>query len=831
MLIKTFCDNNTNPIGITEPIFSWKVSNCEDKKQTAYQIIVQDANNNIVWGSGKVNTDKSVYVKYKGNPLKENTKYFWYVTVFTENHCITSEKAYFITGIYDITSLKWIAPAKDINSPFVYKEFYINDVHEYATVNVCGLGFFELYINGKKVSEDLMNPVRTDYDKVEYKNLKYPYENITQKSIQYLTYEVSDYLKKGKNTVVVWLGNGWYRQNERNIEGIFDYGEELKMFFRLTNGKEIIESGEDWLCTESPIVCDNLFYGEVYDSRIGFSTANAKPVHIADTPVGRIVPQLCPGERSLETYIPLSLENNVFDAKMCMTGFAEITFNGKLGDKVQIIYAEDLDENGELDFTSTVGYEDADKDQIQKDVYILSGKGEETYAPRFVWHAFRYFKICIPDGVEIKEVKVHYVCTDLKQRASFECSEKLLNDFHKICLNTGLSNLHGCVPMDCPHRERLGYTGDGELSSLSMMYNFDAYHMYSKWIDDILDSQNQKTGFVPHTAPFNGGGGGPAWGSSVAVVPWNMYMQYGDKGILKKCKTAIKKWIKYLSTRTENGIVTHEEGGSWCLGDWCMPSKYPWSEPHLDEIKIPSELVNTIYYIYCMEIYCRLLDVLGEEPDKQIEDEIVKSSNAINDMYLNGEYADGEQGCNIFPLFVDIVPEEQKNSILDKLIERIENNDFCFDTGISGTKFLLMVLDRYERNDIAIKMLLNTDYPSFGNMLKNGATSLWETWEGNGSKNHTAFLSADSWLFYGLAGIKPKGGYKEFSIKPFFAEELDNLDVKLECEYGEIALNWKRCNEGIDVNIKIPFYTTAHINLKGERFDLNAGTYNYHIGG
>lgn len=831
MIIKTFCCGNKNPVGVIEPVFSWKVYNCKDKKQIAYQIVVQSVNEDVAWDSGKVNTDTSVYIKYDGRQLKENTKYLWRVTVFTNNHCVTSESSYFIIGMFDTSSLKWVAPQKNINSPFVYKEIELNNLHEYATVNVCGLGFFELYINGKKVSKDLMSPVRTDYDAVEYKNLKYPYANVSKKSVQYLTYEVSKYLQKGKNTLVVWLGNGWYRQDGRTIEGIFDYGEELKMFLRLTNGKDVIECGEDWLCTESPIVYDNLFYGEVYDSRIEFSTDNAKAVHITDAPDGRIVPQLCPPEKTIASYTPVSLNNCVYDAKICMTGFAEITFSGKTGDKVEIYYAEDLNEEGTLDFKSTVGYEEADKNQIQKDVYILCGKGEEIYCPRFVWHAFRYFKVCAPDGVEISKVKVHYVCTDLKQRTRFECSDKLLNDIHKLSLNTELSNLHGCVPMDCPHRERLGYTGDGQLSSLSMMYNFDAYQMYSKWIDDILSAQNQKTGFVPHTAPFNGGGGGPAWGSSVAIVPWNLFTQYGDIEILKKSKIAIKKWIEYLSERTENGILVREESGSWCLGDWCMPSKYPWSEPHLDEIKIPSELVNTIYYIYCMNIYSKILDVLGEQPDEQVACEISKAKNAVNDMYLDDDYAGGEQGCNVFPLFVGIVPKDKEFSVFDKLITRIAENDFCFDTGISGTCFLLHVLDRYGRNDIAIKMLLNTEYPSFGNMIKNGATALWETWEGNGSKNHTAFSSADSWLFYGLAGIKPKAGYEEFSIKPFFAEELDHLNVQLECEYGAIILKWQRCNGGIDVEIHIPFNTLAHIDLEGDCFDLESGTYKYYIGG
>lgn len=832
MTIKTFCCNCINPIGVTEPVFSWKISNCDDKKQIAYQITVCELAGECVWNSGKVNNDDSAYIKYGGSPLKENTKYCWQVTIFTQNYRMISEEAYFVTGLFDTESLQWISADSEMNSPLIYKEFDLNNVHEYSTVNVCGLGFFELYINGKKVSEDLMNPVRTDYDAVEYKNLKYPYENITQKSVQYLNYEVSKYLKKGKNNVAVWLGNGWYRQRDRIVEGTFDYGEELKMFFKLTNGHEIIKSDGSWLCAESPIVYDNLFYGEVYDARIKNPRyADGSPVHIVSSPVGKLVPQLCSPERIVETLVPRFLESNIYDSGLCLSGFAEIICSGNAGDKVDIYYAEEKDSNDDLDFSSTTGYEKSDKNQIQKDTYILNGSGKETYVPRFVWHSFRYLKLSFPESVKIKKVKVHRVHSDLKQRTKFKCSNDLLNEFHSISLNTCLSNVHGCVPMDCAHRERLGYTGDGQLSSLSMMYNLDAYHLYNKWINDILDAQNQKNGFVPHTAPFNGGGGGPAWGSSIAVVPWNMYMQYGDTEILKKCKNRIRKWIEYLSDKKENGLVTHEENGSWCLGDWCMPSKYPWSEPHIDEIKIPSELVNTIYYIYCIDIYCKILNVLNEEIDQYIINEREEAVNAVNDTFLCEEYVSGEQGCNVFPLFAGIVPAKREYSVLEKMIRRIEENSFCFDTGISGTRFLFIVLDMYGRNDIALKMLLNTKYPSYGNMIEKGATALWETWEGNGAKNHTAFLSADSWLFYGLAGIKPNGGYKEFFIKPFFTEKLDNLDVKLECEYGEIALNWERCNKGIEVNIKIPFNTTAHIDLNGDCFDLESGTYKYHIGG
>ncbi len=815
------CTITTKCLNDAIPVFSWVLKNSEDKKQVSYHITVSTTNGDVIWDSKTVYSDNSTHVEYGGEKLKENTKYFWKVVVTTEENVYESDTSYFITGLYDFSTLKWITADKDINSPIITREFDLEDIHDYATLNICGLGFFEVYINGKKVSDELMSPVRTDYSDVTYSNLKYPYESTTRKNAKYLNYEVSKYLQKGKNEISVWLGNGWYRQNGRTVEGIFDYGDELKMFFRLTNGSQIIESDESCFYMDSPIVYDNIFYGEIYDSRI---MGTKMPVKITSAPTDNIEPQLCPPERILNTFTP-TLNNGVYDSKICLTGFVEISCTGNAGDKVEILFSEDIDKSGNLDFTSTTGYEEADENQIQKDVFILSGIGKETYKPRFVWHAFRYFTISAPESVAIETVKVHYVCTDLPRRTTFKSSNELLNQVHEISLNTQLTNTHGCVPMDCPHRERLGYTGDGQLSSISVMYNFDAEQMYTKWITDIINAQNPETGFVPHTAPFYGGGGGPAWGSAIAVVPWNMYMQYGNKEIIKKAAPHIKLWIEYLTGKREKGLVTCEEPGSWCLGDWCMPSKYPWSEPHLDEIKIPPMLVNTVYYIYCIDIYCKISSILNMEVEPWIIEERLSSISAVNNLLKDGLYVTGEQGSNLFPLFVDIVPKEAEEKVLEKAIESIVKNNYRFETGISGTKFVLGVLDKFNRNDVALKMMLNSEYPSFGNMLKNGATSLWETWEGNCSRNHTAFSSADSWLFYGLSGIKPTGGYREFTLKPYFAKELTYLETSIETEYGTISLNWHRNPKNIEVEIKVPFNTTAHVDLNGKCFDLTAGIY------
>ena len=826
------------------PVFSWILEDCTDQKQIAYNITVSSTDGDVVWSSGTVSSDHSTWVRYEGAPLKENTKYLWKVTITTLKTQYTSEEACFITALQHFDDLIWISPAPDINAPMIHKEFELDQVYDYAVLNLCGLGYFEVYLNGRKVSDELMNPVRTDYDEVEYRGIVTTYTGTTRKTLKYLSYEVSEYLKAGKNKITVWLGNGWYRQNgrTRTVEGEFHYGDVLKMFFQLVNGSEVILSDEDCYCTESPIVYDNIFYGEIFDAKKACDTSY--PVSLTEAPTGTPALQLCPPERIRQTYIPSVVKDSskenvhnsekaqdaekkiVYDAGICLTGFAEITCSGTAGDEICISYAEDLDENGSLNYTSTVGYVESDKDQIQSDKFILSGQGDETYAPRFVWHAFRYFQISAPAHVVIKDVKVHYVCTDVAPRTRFECSNELLNQIHQMSLNTQLTNTHGCMPMDCPHRERLGYTGDGQLSSLSVMSNFHAHGMYTKWVNDIFDAQDLENGFVPHTAPYHGGGGGPGWGSAVAIVPWNMYQQYGDTQILQKARPHIRKWLEYLNSRRENGFVTHEQpGGDWCLGDWCMPSPYPWSDPFLHDIRIPSILVNTVYFIHCADIYQKISKMFGLEVEPWITKERSISVDAVNTLLKENNYAGGEQGSNLFPLYVDIVPKEQEMQVLENTIRRIAKNNYRFETGLSGTCFTFRVLDRYDRNDVALKMMLGTEYPSFGNMIKNGATSLWETWEGNGSKNHTAFSSADAWFTFGLAGIKPQGGYKEFTLKPYFAPELSHLSMSLDSEYGEISLNWKRTLEGIEVEFKVPFNTVAHVDLNGRCFDAKAGTY------
>ncbi|MBQ7960334.1 MAG: family 78 glycoside hydrolase catalytic domain [Clostridia bacterium] len=834
MKIYIKCCDAVNPVGVIVPTFTWKVTECHGLMQRAYEIWIYGEE--YSWHSGKVESDQSVRVCCDCSKLESNRKYYWKVKIYTNQGELESEAGWFITGLIDEADLKWITADSAISSPLLRKEFKLDAVPEYAVANVCGLGFFELYINGKKVSDDIMQPVRSDYDEVTYRNIHNAYDGSTRKSVYYLSYEVSRYLTQGRNTIVLWLGNGWYREKARaTIRGDFDYGNQLKAFLRLSAGNVLIETDETWQYCESPIVHNNFFSGEIYDAtkenpdffESGYECSNYAAA--VSAPKAKLISQLCPGERVIESVKAKRIKADIYDVGEVVSGFVKLRLKGLRGERVEIFYAEDFD-GEKLDYTSTVGYVEDDINQIQKDVYILDDSEVQTYTPRFVWHTYRYIYIRYTENVEILGVDSLFVCTDMPKRARFKCSDDNINAIYKMYQNTALSNMHGCTPLDCPHRERLPYTGDGQLSANAAMYNFDAYQAYRKWIADINDSQSTETGFVPYTAPFSGGCGGHAWGSAVVTVPWHFYLQYGDKDFLKESVSHIERWILYLKEhKDEDGLISRHVEGSWSLGDWVMPSEYQWSDPKPEAIKIPPELVNTVYYVYCIKLFIKMCAELSIEVQPWLDIEMKESLGALADKYVYNSGVFDEQEADAYLLFANVVTGEKANEVLSSLIEKIKNRGYTFNSGMVGTELLFKVLDGADRNDVALNMLMATEYPSIGYMLKNGATTLWETWEGTGARSHNAFSSIGAWYIYGLAGIKPDGGYKTFTLKPCFAENLSYVDVSLDSEYGEIGVCWNRVDKKICLDVKVPFNTTAKLITDGKPVELKCGEYRYEI--
>ena len=543
---KLLCENLVKPLGIdnTNPRFSWIFSSeSRSTNQTAYRVIVSSSkeklknNNTDIWDSGKVETDESTNINYSGQKLKSNKRYWWKVKCRDNQNNWTSysKPTWFETGLLKSSDWKgsWIGTGNDnkISAPLLRNVFTLDKEVAEARLYISGLGYYELYLNGKKVGDHVLDPVWTDYGPREMNDLNYPINDKMSHRVKYVKYNVTNLLNYNKNALGVILGNGWYNQRQRLAEGKFWYGYPrmiLQLQIKYEDGSvEIIKSDENWKVSASPIIYNNIYTGEIYDARReidgwhnkNFDCSDWKQAQVMEPPGGKMVSQLCPPDRKINKLKPDKVINPehgvyIFDLGQNISGWIKMQVKGAAGTKVQLRYAEEITENGYLDFSSAGG-----QGQIQQDSYILKGEGEETYEPRFTWHGFRYVEVTgypgTPSCDDITGILVH---SDVEETGEFECSQEMFNEIFNLYKWAQKTNFQGGVPSDCPHRERLGYTGDGQLTAEASIYSFDMVNFYRKWIDDIADCQGEESGHVQHTAPFAGGGGGPgAWGCAYSL--------------------------------------------------------------------------------------------------------------------------------------------------------------------------------------------------------------------------------------------------------------------------------------------------------------------------
>ncbi|WP_212973308.1 family 78 glycoside hydrolase catalytic domain [Bacillus sp. J14TS2] len=819
------------------PRFSWEfiaIGRCQ--QQSAYQLIVADdeasatMGNGQQWDSGKIISSDTLQIEYAGKPLVSGRRYYWTVRCWNQDDERGEAEAgsFFEMGILDTSewTAQWIGSEEEVAAPLFRKQFRAEKMIKQATVYVSGLGYYELYLNGRKIGDHVLVPNWTDYDNRQIEGLLYPFDDQTSKRVNYIQYSVTEDLIQGENSVGLMLGNGFYNQVERTVEGKMSYSSPkliLQLAIQYEDGtEECVQSDESWTCSSGPIVFNNVFYGEIYDARfeqpgwadIGFDDSAWDNARIVPAPTGRLVSQLSPPDKIIDMIAPISRtclkpDVYVFDFGQNISGWVRIRMQGVVGQHVTLRFAEEIGETGELDMTSSGGEE-----QVQSDVYIMKGEDSELYEPRFVWHAFRYVEVSGYPGIpKIKDLDGVVVHAAVDSAGGFNCSDPILNGVQTAYRWSQLTNLHGGVPSDCPHRERLGYTGDGHLSAEAAMYNFDMASFYTKWIEDISDSQNQMTGFVPHTAPFNGGGGGVAWGSAYVIMPWLMYRIYGDRRILIKHYEGMKRWVKYLSTRNEGGhLVRFEEPDSWFLGDWCIPG----------EIELPPILVNNFYYAYINRIMAQVAEVLGLMEDHKLFSalfsDICRSFNEEFFDYDRACYSIGRQGADIFPLVLDCVPDGYVDRVWEHVLQHYQEElDEHLDTGIFGTSFLFELLSERGETDMALRMVLKRDYPGYGYMIENGATTLWESWEGVGSHNHPMFGSVSAWFYKYLAGIVPHPESVAFDrvvLKPFMVKSLDYATASVHTIRGTYVIRWSKENDDYwEVDAIIPANCRANIHF------------------
>lgn len=449
----------------------------------------------------------------------------------------------------------------------------------------------------------------------------------------------------------------------------------------------------------------------------------------------------------------------------------------------------------------------------QEDMYILRGGQEEKWEPKFTWHAFKKVEVIATQGVEISKqsIRVKSIYTDIRNTGSFECSNQLFNNICRAYNRTMQANFKGIISSD-PHRERLAYTGDGQIITESLLYSYDMTCFLKKFISDISDARNKNTGYVPHTAPFGGGGGGPAWGSAYVIIPWNYFCHYGDTTLLEEHYCGMKHWVEYLNTRTDDkGIVVREEPNGWCLGEW--------STPH-NVIEIPASLVNTAYFYHVTCIMANIANILNKKDDENelriLARTIKRNFNIAFYNEVTHHYWEGKQGADVFALAFGLVPESDRKKVFAALLEHLEKINYHFDTGILATPLLLKVLTENGRADLAYRVMNQRDFPSYGYLADKKNNTLWETWNGDGNDEgcghcHPMFGSVVAWFYNSLAGIKPdlsNPGMKHFYVEPVIITSLKYCKATYDSLYGKIRSSWKIDENGnLNLQVEIPANT------------------------
>ena len=834
---KLTCEYLQSPsvVDVVRPRLAWiniAGENERGQRQTAWQIRVATSEKKLgkagLWDSQKVISEQSNRVEYAGTPLSSRMECWWQVRVWDKDGIASewSKPSFWRMGILNPSewSAKWIgapwqgeeALPKITNpktrlpeklpppAPMFRKEFRIEKKIEKAVAFVTGLGYFELYVNGQKVGDDVLVPNQTNYGKrPELVNEGIPLEdNFKEYRVMYLAYDIKNLLRNGQNAVGSILGNGFYNP-AKGWAG--SYGSPrflVQIHITYTDGQEeVIQSNESWKASESPILMDMVYYGEHYDatreqkgwSQPGFDDSTWKPVVLRKAPEGKLVAHTSRTDKVMERFKPVKIEkltngNYHVDFGVEVSGWVRLTqMKGEAGRKIEIRY---LCNN----FSG-------------ENFYTFKGEGSESYAARFNWFVFSGVEITNwPGELRAEQITAEVVHTDIDESATFETSNSLFNQINKIWRRSQTDNMHGGVASDCPHRERSPYTGDGQVSSVMVMHNFDARNFYQKWIQDILGAQNVKTGYVPNSAPWQPGcGGGVAWGAAICIMPWEFYLHYGSKDMLEDNYQGMKEYIHYMESWVDSaGIMYSQRTGKdgkvlqWFnLGDWVAPGNLP-----------PEKMVHTFYFWRCCDLTAKAAKVLNKSDDVTKYTRLAeRTRQAFYKQFYdekNGTY--GKAGGNIFALKMGI-PIQQYEIVKKTLKVDILANNGNLDTGIFGTQFFFEVLSENGMVDLAYEAMNKRTQPGFGWWIDQGATTTWEQWDGDNSRNHPMFGGSLVWFYRKLAGMNadPEApGYRHIIFHPQPVADLSFVKYFTQTSYGEAGISWKNNDQQFSMEVMVP---------------------------
>jgi len=856
--VQLTCEYMTNPavIDVPSPRLSWineaASSIVRGEYQVAYQICVASSKDKLlkgeedIWDSGKVFSNDSYLIYYEGNELQSGKDYWWHVRVWDSDDKPSSWSAPANWGMGllspDEWKAQWIgapwqdeAPRKVISTltgrflagqihsgfpsypaPLLRKSFVVKDNVVSAKAFVTGLGFFELYLNGEKVGDDCLVPNLTNYtvrDDVMYDQLTISIDNnFKGYRVMYLAYDITKMLKKQQNVAGAILGDGFYDCTSRWMASFGSPRFLCQIEVTYKDGtKDIICTDDTWKVKESPIVMNGVFDGEIYDANletINWATTACddsgwKNVVFREPPTGELTAHTSPTDKITEILHPVSLTKNE-------NGDWEVDFGVEISGWIRFKNIQ-----GSKGDTLSVKYICESPLGVQK--YIYKGSEKESYAPRFTWYVFRKAVISGIEHLTANMLTAEAVNSDVPVSAEFKTSNPLFDQINTIWQRSQLDNMHGGIASDCPHRERAPYTGDAQVSCVTVMHNFDAAAFYTKWIRDMRDAQNIETGYVPNGAPWQPGcGGGVPWGAAMNIMPWEFYVHYGDIKMLEDNYEAMKEQVRYMLTwLTKDGTMFSQkaninagEPNYWLnLGDWAPAYKIPGEE-----------LVHTFYLWRCADFTAKAANVLDMQDDAVYYANIANSvKEAFHNKFYDAENKTyGDFGSNIFALLMDVPAERYGDVIQTWRREIVETYNSHLNTGIFGTQFFFETLAAHGMNDVAYDAMNQRDFPSYGNWIEQGATVTWEMWNGRSSRNHPMFGGGLNWFYRTLAGVNTdenEPGYKHIIFKPQLPEKLEHVYYSNQSPYGKIISEVIKKEGTLEMNITVPVGSYATVYM------------------
>lgn len=841
-------ENQRNPLGLGEfrPRFSWKFDAAPAGfVQTGCRIQVADSGFDApVWDSGETATGESHFVPYGGPALKPKTRYqvrvqAWGSSARTE----WSAPAWFETSAAPGT---WKAPFVTPESPkevksskpkALRKVFDLPFVPQGARMRATALGLYELTLNGTRVGDALLTPGWTAY----------------QKRLAYQTYDVTDLLKKGPNTLGALVGAGWYKGEITWLKSTNLYGKHLALAAELeawtADGKSFrLTTDGSWEAADTALTFAEIYHGEVYDARLEGKEVWG-PVRVLKAPAATLVPQDGPPVRRQQTLaarrITTPKGGPVFDFGQVLTGWVRFTVSGQAGERIVLSHAETLDAKGEF-YTKNLRHA---RNRIE---YTLKGSGRETFEPRFSFQGFRYIRVdqwpgmtrgTLPDPGAFEAVVVH---SDMEPTLEFECSHPGLNQLHH---NIGWGWIGNAVdvPTDCPQRdERLGWTGDAQIFAATAARLRQTDHFFRKWFRDVRADQ-YADGSVPFVVPdvlthnpkkeamLKGAAGSTGWGDVAVIGPWQIWLASGDRRLLEESWPLMKDWVEFIRSQARDGVLwdTGFHFGDWVALDAKEGSFFGAT---------PNDLTATAYYAYSTQLLARAARVLGKTKDAKayeaLHGRIVK---AFQQEFLTprGRLAARTQTAHILALVFGLVPEEHRKRTIADLAALLEENDGHLTTGFLGTPAFCDALAGAGRLDLAYALLLKDDYPSWLYQVGKGATTVWEHWDGlkpdgtmwsvkMNSFNHYAYGAVGDWMYRTIGGIEldPEGpGYKKIVFRPQPGGGLTWAREAVASPYGRVSLGWTLTDNAWNLELEVPPNTTARLVLPEGTKEYGSGTW------